>query len=180
MADPELIEQLLSRVSLGDRRAYAQLYDVAAPKLFGVCVRVLKDHATAEDALQEAWMKIWRYADRYAGGGSSAMGWMVSIARNTAIDKLRAARVTDDLDEVAERLPSSDPTPEQAVLASAQLGEITACLATLDDPRDKAVRGAYLEGLSYAELARKFDVPLNTVRTWLRRSLLSLRECMGQ
>lgn len=180
MADTDQAEHLLARVSLGDRRAYAQLYDHAAPKLFGVCLRILRDHAAAEDALQEAWMKIWRYADRYAGGGNSAMGWMVSIARNTAIDKLRAARGTDDLDEIAEQLPSSDPTPEQVVLASAQLGEITACLATLDDPRGRAVRGAYLEGLSYAELAKKFEVPLNTVRTWLRRSLISLRECMGQ
>ena len=67
-----------------------------------------------------------------------------------------------------------------AVLAIDQLGQITACLSALDDPRDKAVRGAYLEGLSYAELAQKFEVPLNTVRTWLRRSLLSLKECMGQ
>jgi RNA polymerase sigma-70 factor (ECF subfamily) len=179
MANSEEIENLLAKVSLGDRLAYGQLYDLAAPRLFGVCLRVLDDHAAAEDALQEVWMKIWRYADRYATGGS-ARGWLISIARNTAIDKRRALRPSDDLDEMAERLPAEDPTPEQSAVAIDELGQITACLNALDDPRDKAVRGAYLEGLSYAELARKFDVPLNTVRTWLRRSLLSLKECMGQ
>lgn len=180
MPTSDALERTLALIALGDRKAFSALYDATSAKLFGVCLRILKDRATAEDALQESFMKVWRYADRYTPEGASPMTWMISIARNTAIDKLRAARPTEDVTELAEVLPSSDPTPEQAALAGAQLGQITACLNQLDDPRDRAVRGAYLEGLSYAELADSLQVPLNTIRTWLRRSLIALRECMGQ
>ncbi|WP_135501549.1 sigma-70 family RNA polymerase sigma factor [Roseovarius aestuariivivens] len=181
MDQTDEIESLLSRTALGDRQAFSQLYDRTSGKLFGVAMRVLRDKSTAEDVLQESYIKIWRYAERFAaGGGVSPMGWMVTIARNTAIDRLRAGRDADDIDEMSDRLADRGPTPEQVAEAAGEAGRISTCLSQLDDPRDKAVRGAYLEGLSYAELAEKFSVPLNTVRTWLRRSLISLRECMDQ
>lgn len=178
MSSYEEIETLIGQVSLGDRRAFSALYDLTSAKLFGVCLRILNNRASAEDALQETYMKVWRYADRYAKGGTSPMTWLITIARNTAIDKLRARRDSDDVDALAETLPSSGPTPEQAAVASGEAGRIKDCLDQLEPPRDTAVRGAYLEGLSYAELSEKLSVPLNTIRTWLRRSLISLRECM--
>lgn len=125
-------------------------------------------------------MKIWRYAERYASNGVNPMTWMITIARNTAIDRLRAGREVEDIDGLQDQLASGGPTPEQAAVAVCEAGRISHCLGQLDEPKDKAVRGAYLEGLTYAELAEKFSVPLNTVRTWLRRSLISLRECMEQ
>ena len=79
---------------------------------------------------------------------------------------------------MSDTLAGSAPTPEQVAVASGEAGRITDCMKELEEPRGKAVRGAYLEGLSYAELANKLDVPLNTIRTWLRRSLISLRECL--
>lgn len=180
MATPEQIEEMLARVSLGDRKAFSQLYNSTSAKLFGVCLRVLKDRAAAEDVLQEAYMKIWRYADRYASNGVNPMTWMITIARNTAIDRLRTTKQTDDIDDMSDMLAAPDATPEQVAVASDEAGRIGVCLARLDPPKDKAVRGAYLEGLSYAELSSKLGIPLNTVRTWLRRSLISLRECMSQ
>lgn len=180
MTTTEDIEAMIARVSLGDRQAFSGLYDATSAKLFGVCLRVLKNRAAAEDVLQESYMKIWRYADRYAADGVNPMSWMMTIARNTAIDRLRVTRDTDDIEDLTEVLPSSGPTPEQAAVAGCEAGRIGVCLSQLEEPKDKAVRGAYLEGLSYAELAEKFSVPLNTVRTWLRRSLISLRECMEQ
>ncbi len=180
MSTLDEIETLIAKVSLGDQKAFSALYDRTNAKLFGVCLRILRNRASAEDVLQETYVKVWRYAERYASNGTSPMTWLITIARNTAIDKLRASRDADDIDGVADRLVAAGPTPEQAVVAKGEAGRIAACLSQLEDPRDKAVRGAYLDGLSYAELAEKFSVPLNTIRTWLRRSLISLRECMAK
>ena len=108
------------------------------------------------------------------------MTWLITIARNTAIDRLRATKDESDVADVMETMPSSSPTPEQSAVAASEAGRIMDCMKQLEDDKRDAVRGAYLDGLSYAELAARFDVPLNTMRTWLRRSLISLRECMAQ
>lgn len=174
------IEQLLGRAALQDRKALGALYDRCAPKLFGICLAVLKDRAAAEDALQETFVKIWRNADRYSVNGLSPMTWLIAIARNTAIDSLRVRRRGGQVASIDEVLamPAPGPTPEGAAVAASEASRIANCMDELKDDRRSAVRGAYLEGLSYAELAEQAGVPLNTMRTWLRRSLLSLRECL--
>jgi RNA polymerase sigma-70 factor (ECF subfamily) len=174
------IDEMIARISLADRKAFSQLYDCTSSKLFGVCLRVLKNRAAAEDALQETYMKVWRYAGNYQSGGISPMTWLITIARNTSIDRLRATRQSEDISGMDDSLASPGLTPEQSVIAGGEATRIAVCLAALDDPRDRAVRGAYLEGRSYAELAETLNVPLNTVRTWLRRSLISLKECMSK
>ena len=174
------IEELLGQVALEDRKALGVLYDRCAPKLFGICLRVLKDRAAAEDALQESFVKVWKHADRYAANGLSPMTWLITIARNTAIDALRTQRragVGADLDEVLA-MPAPGPTPEAAAVAASEARRIAGCMDALEEDRRDAVRGAYLEGLSYAELAEKAGVPLNTMRTWLRRSLMKLKDCL--
>ncbi len=178
MAQPKDIEDLISRVALGDRAAFSSLYDQTSAKLFGVALRVLNNRANAEDVLQETYMKIWRYADRYMSNGMSPMTWLITIARNTAIDRLRATREGADVEALADRLEARGPTPEQSAIAAGEAARIVACLDQLETDKSQAVRGAYLQGLSYAELAERFNVPLNTMRTWLRRSLISLKECM--
>jgi RNA polymerase sigma-70 factor (ECF subfamily) len=180
MATTQEIEDLIARVALGDRVAFSRLYDATSAKLFGVVLRVLNDRASAEDVVQDAYMKIWRHAGRYSANGMSPMTWMITIARNTAIDRLRQTRATVDLDGVAEHLVAPGPTPEQSAVAAGEARRITDCLDELERDRSAALRGAYLEGQSYADLAAKFNVPLNTMRTWLRRSLQSLQECMGR
>ncbi|HEY9019542.1 MAG: sigma-70 family RNA polymerase sigma factor [Paracoccaceae bacterium] len=180
MATAHDIEDLIARVALGDRAAFSKLYDNTSAKLFGVVLRVLNDRASAEDAVQDAYMKIWRHAGRYSANGMSPMTWMITIARNTAIDRLRQTRATVDLDHVAEHLTAPGPNPEQSAVAAGEARRIAACLDELEQDRGAAVRGAYLEGQSYADLAARFNVPLNTMRTWLRRSLQSLQECMAR
>lgn len=178
MSDIAHIEDLIARVALRDRKAFSELYDRTSAKLFGVCLRVLNNRAEAEEALQEVFIRIWHKADRYSAGGYSPMTWLITLARNLSIDRIRARRApTDDIDE-ANDIASSDPTPEAAVIAQSEADRIGACLGELEDDRADAVRGAYLEGLSYKELAERHDVPLNTMRTWLRRSLQKLRECL--
>ena len=130
--------------------------------------------------MQDTYVKIWKNADRYARNGMSPMTWLITIARNTAIDRLRATRPTDDLSDVEYRLSSRDPSPEDLAEAGSEAKRIIACMDELPPDRRTAVTGAYLDGNSYAELAQKFDVPLNTMRTWLRRALLSLRACMSR
>ena len=172
------IENLIAKVALGDRTAFEHLYDATSAKLLGVILRILRDKGAAEDALQDVYLKVWRNADRYAQNGYSPMTWLITIARNTAIDRLRATRSTDDLADYDEVLPADGPTPEAAAIASSEARRIAGCMQELGSDRRNAVQGAYLYGQTYADLAKQYDVPLNTMRTWLRRSLIALRECM--
>lgn len=174
------IEDLIARCALGDRRAFEALYDATAGKLFAVCVRVLGTGAAAEDAMQDAFIKIWKNADRYRVTGHSPMSWMITIARNTAIDRLRARRGHKDMADYEGVLAASGATPEEAAIATSEAARITQCFEALPEDRRAAIKGAYLEGYSYAELSERANVPLNTMRTWLRRGLITLRECMRQ
>ncbi|MDO6589074.1 MULTISPECIES: sigma-70 family RNA polymerase sigma factor [Rhodobacterales] len=180
MATREDIETYIGRVALGDRAAFAALYSATSAKLFGVTLRVLNNRAEADDALQEVFIKVWRAADRYQTNGLSPMTWLITIARNHAIDRLRARKKGQaGLDEVAE-LADSAPGPEQQAIASSARAQINDCLDELPKDRAEAVRRVYLDGDTYQDLADAMQVPLNTMRTWLRRSLIKLKDCLSQ
>lgn len=180
MTDRSDIEELIGKVALGDRAALAALYDATSGKLFSVCLRVLKSRTEAEDALQDVYLRIWAKADRYAVTGHSPMTWLITVARNLAIDRLRAKKRNHvDLDSVGE-LVEKRPGPEAASIAASEQRRISACFEELQADRADAVRAAYLDGETYQALADRFDVPLNTMRTWLRRSLISLKECLSR
>lgn len=170
----------MARIQLRDRAAFSELYAATSAKLFGVCLRVLKDRAMAEDVLQEVYVRIWDKADRYRVTGHSPMTWLITLTRNLAIDRLRGAgQRPAGLDEVGP-VVSAAPGPEAQVVAADEARRIALCLDELEPSRAAAVRGAYLEGNTYAELAERFGVPLNTMRTWLRRSLISLKACLSR
>jgi len=174
------ISKLLSRVALKDRTAFNLLYEHTSAKLFGVTLRLLRDKAEAEDALQEVYVKVWQRSDRYALSAASAMSWLIAIARNHAIDRLRARKTnTDSIDDAME-IADTKLSPEGATAFALERAKIDHCIDRLDDERSAAVRGAYLEGYSYQELAEQFSVPINTMRTWLRRSLMKLKECLQE
>jgi RNA polymerase sigma-70 factor (ECF subfamily) len=173
------IADLIARCALRDRQAFRELYQRTSAKLFGVSLRILRDRAEAEEALQEVYVKIWQRADRYVAGGYSPISWLVAVARNHALDILRARKpVTDDIDAALD-VADGGPNPEQAALESGERARIDGCLDELEQPKADAVRGAYLDGFSYEELATRHNVPLNTMRTWLRRSLMKLKECLS-
>ena len=174
------IETLISSIALGDRKAFNTLYDATSAKLLGVCLRILHDRAAAEDAMQDTFIKIWKHADRFAVNGYSPMTWLITIARNTSIDRLRASKPAADIADYTDTIAASGPSPEATVIATAEARRITKCLGELEPTRSAAIKSAYLDGLPYADLAKKFNVPLNTMRTWLRRGLIALRECMTQ
>lgn len=180
ITDRSDIEELIGKVALGDRAALATLYDATSGKLFSVCLRVLKSRTEAEDALQDVYLRIWAKAGRYAVTGHSPMTWLITVARNLAIDRLRAKKKNHvDLDSVGE-LVEKRPGPEAASIAASEQRRISACFEELPPDRADAVRAAYLDGATYQALADRFDVPLNTMRTWLRRSLISLKECLSR
>ena len=172
------IAKLIVAVAGEDRAAFRQLYNAAAAKLMGVLIRILGNRTEAEDALQEVFARVWLRAGRYDPARGRGMTWLVALARNHAIDLLRAR--PDPVLEDAVLDSAADPAPraEERMVALGEAQRIGKCIDALEPDRAKALRGAYLDGASYIELAARFDVPLNTMRTWLRRSLIRLRECM--
>lgn len=175
---PQDITKLIVRTSMKDRAAFDLLYRNTSSKLFGVCLRVLNDRGEAEEALQEVFVKIWMRADRFAVSDLSPISWLVAVARNHSIDRVRARKQETTDIEAAYEVADPSPSPEAQAVASGEGDRIHGCLQELDDDRADAVRGAYLNGESYVELAERHKVPLNTMRTWLRRSLMKLRECL--
>jgi RNA polymerase sigma-70 factor (ECF subfamily) len=177
--DTAEIADLIARCALRDRKAFRDLYGRTSAKLYGVTLRILKDRAEAEEALQEVYVKIWQRADRYVPGGFSPISWLVAVARNHALDVLRARKPRSDDIDLALDVADAGPDPEQAAANRGERARIDDCLGRLEADKADAVRGAYLDGFSYEELATRHEVPLNTMRTWLRRSLMKLRECLS-
>jgi len=178
MADTHDIAGLIGRAALRDRRAFALLYDATAPKLFAVCLRMLRDRAQAEDALQEVYVKVWANAARFRPSDRDPMFWLVAIARYHAIDLLRARPPAAVDIDTAPEMADAGPDPEAHAILASEGERIGRCMGELPADRAAAVRAAYVDGYSYEELARRHSVPLNTMRTWLRRGLISLRQCL--
>lgn len=174
----EEIAQLIGRIAMADRKAFADLYKATSPKLFSICLRILNDRIEAEEALQEVYTKIWQRSGAFVANQGTPSSWLAAIARNQAIDTMRARKpVADELNGEYD-LPDPALDPEKQAMLSDEGRRIDTCMEELEADRAQAVKKAYVEGLSYQELADQFGVPLNTMRTWLRRSLLKLRECM--
>ena len=175
------IEAWLAGAATGDREGFRRLYDATSAKLFGLCLRVLGNRAEAEDALQDIYAKIWNNAHRYRSNGLSPITWMAAVARNHCIDLLRRRRSGVERGEMPaeDALRDDAPGAEARVVAEGEARRIVDCMGELEQDRAEAVRRAYLQGETYAELAERFAVPLNTMRTWLRRSLIALRECLA-
>jgi RNA polymerase sigma-70 factor (ECF subfamily) len=173
------IAELIQRCAATDRAAFRALYRDSSAKLMGVLLRILKERSEAEDALQEVYTRVWLRAGRYDPAKGRGMTWLIAIARNLAIDRLRA-RPQASSDDGLDLVPDSAPRAETQLIAKGEARRMADCFATLEPDRAEAVRGAYLQGLSYIDLATRHAVPLNTMRTWLRRSLLKLKECLDQ
>ncbi len=172
----------MQRVAGGDRSAFAKVYDRTSAKLFGICLRILGDRTEAEEALQEAYLNVWRKAGAFDPSRSSPITWLAALARNRAIDRLRArsARQTDLLDE--EALEVADPAASafDGLAAAGETQLLSRCIEELDAKQGRAIRDAFFSGATYAELAARGDVPLGTMKSWIRRGLIQLKECLGR
>jgi RNA polymerase sigma-70 factor (ECF subfamily) len=170
----------LVRVAGGDRAALRVVYQDTSAKLFGVCLRILKDRGEAEDVLQEVFVTVWRRAASFDPGRASPITWMVAIARNRAIDRLRASAISRRMEPIESADAVSDPAPaavERVELAQ-QHQRLSRCLEELEARQASAIREAFLDGTTYEELAARMSVPLGTMKSWIRRGLLKLRTCL--
>lgn len=182
MTPQQELEALIARVAMADRKAFQAIYSRTSAKLFGVCLRILRDDAQAEEVLQDVYIKIWNQAGVYRSNGYSPMTWLITITRNAAIDRLRKLRRDGESMapmDIADRLYDSGPGPADQAESASEARALQACLSELPLDRSEMVQRVYLQGLTYREIADETGVKLNTVRTWLRRSLMQLRECLG-
>ncbi|WP_294329470.1 sigma-70 family RNA polymerase sigma factor [uncultured Sphingomonas sp.] len=170
----------LSDVAGGDRRALKTVYDLTAAKLMGVCLRICQDRETAEDVMQEVYLKVWDRAGRFDASRASPITWLCTIARNTAIDWRRARGLGETAAvEAALEIPDERPSADMLLEAGQAQARIFDCLDALEEKPRRAIRAAFFEGHSYPELAAAAAVPLGTMKSWIRRGLLQLRGCLG-
>ncbi len=177
---PDLAD-LLRRSARGDEAAFAALYDATSRRLFGLVLRVVRDHAMSEEVTQEVYLDVWRQSARFDAQRGSALSWLMTIAHRTAVDRVRsseASRRRDDAHAAASHDVEFDATAEIAQ-ATLEAQRVRRALATLTDAQRSAVELAYLGGYTHTEVARLLDLPLGTAKTRIRDGLIRLRDTMG-
>jgi RNA polymerase sigma-70 factor (ECF subfamily) len=180
MATPAELVQWLNAVSQGDRAAFEHLYVATRAKLYGVVLRILRRHDLADEVMQEVYLKIWSGAGQFNPGLASPITWMVTIARNRAIDLVRKRReVSIEEEPKAMNVAADLPNPLARRELTEEVRRLMACIERLEPERQSLVLLAYRNGWSREQLAAKLGKPVNTIKTWLRRSLLEIRECLG-
>jgi RNA polymerase sigma-70 factor (ECF subfamily) len=174
---PEIeLAQLLQRCAARDPAAFRALYDKTSPILFGRLLRMLRRRSVAEEALQEVYVRIWERAVQFEAHRGRALAWMVTIARYCAIDLMRRERVT---------LVGDDALAEVADESGAEAGafdkpdHFDECIGQLPEHTRRCLTLAFVEGRSHDEIARLTTNPLGSVKSWIRRGLLSLKHCLG-
>jgi RNA polymerase sigma factor (sigma-70 family) len=175
-----ILAKALGRVALGDEAAFKQVYELTSAKLFGICLRILGNEAEAEDALQDIYVSVWRRAGSFDESRASPITWLATLARNRSIDRLRSARRSGSSEPVEAALEIADSRPDAlAVLAVAEdRARLMGCVDELEERTAQAVRSAFFGGLTYSELAARMDVPLGTMKSWIRRGLMKLKDCL--
>ncbi len=182
MADSEQLSVWLAATAQGDQRAFQKLYDSCASHLYAVLLRILKRQDWAEEALQDSFLRVWRKSETYAPDKGSPLAWLSSIARYRALDLLRMKRPEVEMPEEGEE-PSmfwADPSqdPLSRAVESEGVSQLQGCLKTLQTEQQRSVLLAYYEGYTHDELAQAMKAPLGTVKSWVRRGLQRLRECL--
>lgn len=178
-ADP--LAQWLAASARRDRAAFARLYEATSAKLYGVALRILRREDWAEEVLQECYVSIWTHAPDYRPALAAPMTWMTSIVRNRCLDWLRRPRleVDDREGELTESAESDNPGPLARLESVKDAQALARCLQALEAKQRQAIALAFYDGLSHAELARHLREPLGTVKTWVRRGLLRLKDCLA-
>ncbi len=181
-ADPaaraRLVEALVA-TGQEDRAAFRTLYKLTSSKLFGVILRICNNRQAAEEVLSDVYLTIWRRAGAFEPGRASPISWLATIARNRAIDWRRATgrALYTPLDEVPE-LVDDQPSAIDTMLVDESERALHLCVDQLDERQRAAIRSAFFDGLTYAEIAERQAVPLGTMKSWVRRGLIRLKDCL--
>ncbi len=174
------LPDLLARCTLRDRQAFAALYQATSAKLFGIALRIVKTRHWAEEVLQEAFVKIWQHAGDYNAGRGAPMTWMINIVRNQALDTLRRAdfRAQMKTAPIEDTLPDPANGPAAEAEFSDELTRLRRCMERLGEAQRACLMLVHHEGYTPADVAQRKRLPLGTVKTWIRRGLMRVRECM--
>jgi len=180
--EPERLTQLLAAISGGDQRAFAQLYESCSSHLFGLLLRILQRRDWAEEALQDCFLKVWQKSETYEPSRGAPLTWLSTIARYRALDLLRMKRPEVEMPEEGEEPPMTlaDPgqDPVDGAIEGEGIGKLRDCMRGLQDEQRRSVLLAYYEGYTHQELAQAMQAPLGTVKSWVRRGLSRLRDCL--
>lgn len=185
------LAQLLGRAGLGDRAAFATLYQRTSAHLFAVILRINRDRAQAEDILQEVYVNVWRSAQSFDAAQSQPLTWLTSVARNRAIDSLRRAQSQpqiqaattsggDDAEDVDvyDQVADDSAGPLELLSRASDARALSHCMSSLSAQQRQSVALAFFDGLSHAEVAEQMRQPLGTVKSWVRRALMALKGCL--
>ena len=169
---------LLAAVARGDRPALATLYARTSAKMYGICLRLMGSEQDAQDVLQDTYLTVWRNAARFDSAKASPITWLAAVTRNKAIDRLRQRRgATEPIEGIAE-LADDGPSAFDLIERDEDRQRLTQCLEQLDERARSMIRSAFFTGATYPELAAREGVPLGTMKSWIRRGLISLRGCL--
>lgn len=180
------LQQLLSRVALGDRAAFRRLYDLTAPSLLGVALRIVKQRERAEEVIQDAFVNAWNRAASYQATLSQPMTWLTAIVRNRALDELRGvtrhptASLEDEETGATRDIADERPDPLGLLEQAADTLAVRDCLQLIDGPQRQCLALAYYHGYSHSELADHIGSPIGSVKVWLRRGLDRLKRCLDR
>lgn len=174
------IEIALLACAAGDKTALRRIYEAESPRMLGVAQRLLKRRALAEEAVQDAFVLIFRHAARFDPERGAGLTWIYAILRNRSLSILRDEKRTETSDTpIAEETASEEADPETVMAKLSDASALRACLERLPPQRRGLVLLAFVQGLTHGEIAGRLKLPLGTVKSWIRRSLLSLKECLG-
>jgi len=183
---PSMHEQewagLLARIAVGDQSALAELYDASSAKVFGLAMKILGDHAAAEETTLDVYTQVWRRASSYDAERGTPGSWLMTLAKHRAIDRFRSSYLERGrqvpLDQ-AEELPGDGATPEQYSAGLERQRLVQQALASLSVEQRQAIGLAYYWGMSQSEIAEQLKLPLGTVKTRMRLGMIKLREVLA-
>ncbi len=162
------LEGLILACGRGNRSAFKALYEATSPRFFGAARKLLKDHGLAQDAVQEGFLKIWHNAQRFDPKKGSPMAWMGIIIRRAALDRMRSIRHHDTLDGIEVEAPHFEPSDPK----------VNKCLEGLPETQGRALILSYVYGYTHEEIANSMEKPVGTIKSWVRRAGIALKECL--
>lgn len=178
MSSSSELVSFIERIANGDREAFSLVYCATSSKLYGIIIRILKNRQHADDVLQEVYIKLWQRAAKFNPQKASPMTWLCTIARNTAIDEIRRIQPDTVNTDYAHLAAETQTTPQHNAQANEASLKLSECLEKLGQEQRHVIRQAYLDGYTHTELAALNEKPVGTIKSWLRRGLLQLRDCL--
>lgn len=172
------LTDLLKDVATGNRDAFRAIYVRQSTRLFGIAMAILRDRAVAADVLQDSFLRVWRRAGQFDAARGDAGVWLAAVVRHAALDAARARGREIPTDDPSLGDSMVEPEAFDVLAGSDEARRLHACLDRLPPANRQGIIMAFVHGLSHPEIALKLDQPLGTVKSWIRRGLLSLRECL--